>query len=85
MDSGSHTVYVANNGTSGIVSVINGGTVTATIPFGSRPEGVSVDPGSHTVYVANVIGNTISVMSGGVNIVTARRSLSARPWRSRLR
>ena len=42
------------------VSVIDGATntVTATIPVGSAPDGVGVDPATGTVYVTNFFPNT---------------------------
>jgi YVTN family beta-propeller protein len=48
-----------------------GYTVTATIGVGSGPEGVGVDPSTHTVYVANSNGNSVSVIDGTTNTVTA--------------
>ena len=47
-------VYVTNN-LSNTVSVINTATntVTATIPVGANPFGVSVSPDGSKVYVAN--------------------------------
>ena len=52
MDPAARTVYVANvgagGGGAGTVSMIDGatGTVAATIPVGSIPSGVAVDPGT---------------------------------------
>jgi hypothetical protein len=37
--------------------------VTATIPVGSHPEGVAVDPATDAAYVANSGGDTVSVIS----------------------
>jgi YVTN family beta-propeller protein len=49
----------------GTVSVISGrtGTVTGTIPVGTGPRGVAVNPVTNTVYVANFFDNTVSVIS----------------------
>ena len=54
------------------MSVIDGttNTVTATIPVGTHPSGVGVDPSSHTVYVANALSGTVSVIDGTSNTVT---------------
>jgi DNA-binding beta-propeller fold protein YncE len=38
-------------------------TVTASIPVGSNPDGVAVDPAAHTAYVPNFFGNSVSVIS----------------------
>lgn len=38
-------------------------TVTATIPVGSFPEAVTVNPKTNTVYVANGGADTVSVIS----------------------
>jgi DNA-binding beta-propeller fold protein YncE len=48
------------------VSVISGKTnkVTATIPVGSGPEVVAVNPATGTVYVTNEGSDTVSVISG---------------------
>jgi YVTN family beta-propeller protein len=63
--------YVTNVG-SGTVSVIDEATntVTATIPVGSSPYAVAVDPGTHTAYVTNNSSNTVSVISVGLGSQT---------------
>jgi hypothetical protein len=38
-------------------------TVTATIPVGTAPDGVAVNPVADTAYVANSVDNTVSVIS----------------------
>jgi DNA-binding beta-propeller fold protein YncE len=38
--------------------------VTRTIPVGSHPEGVALDPATRTVYVANEWDNTVSEEQG---------------------
>jgi serine/threonine-protein kinase len=62
VDTSTHTVYVANGNT---VSVIDGGTdtVTATVPVGSAPVGVGVDPSTHTACVENIQGDSVSVIT----------------------
>jgi len=78
-------VYVAN-GMSNSVSVISGrtGTVTATIPVGSEPIGVAVNPVTGTVYVTNADSNTVSVISGQTDTVTATIPWAANRSGSRL-
>lgn len=45
--------------------MINGATdtVAATVPVGSGPVGVAVDPTTHAVYVANSASNTVSMIT----------------------
>ena len=59
-------------------------TVTATIPVGSKPIGVGVDPSTHTVYVANESDSTVSVIDGTTNTVTATVAVGSNPsgWAS---
>jgi YVTN family beta-propeller protein len=45
-------------------------TVTATVPVGTNPHGVAVDPGSRTVYVTNYDDKTVSVIDGSTRRVT---------------
>ena len=47
--------------------------VTATIKtgIGSNPRGVAVDPVTDTIYVTNQSSNTVSVINGATNTVTA--------------
>ena len=81
MDPAAGTVYVTNQG-EGTVSVIDAaaGTVTATIPVGTDPDGVAVDPATHTAYVANLRDGTVSVISAAraPTALTARIGLSPR-------
>ena len=44
------------------MSVLKGATRTGTVPVGSCPSGVAVDPGTHAVFVANSGSNTVSVI-----------------------
>jgi YVTN family beta-propeller protein len=76
-------VYVTNYDAN-TVSVINTSTntVSATIPVGSYPYGVSVSPDGSKVYIANYgggTGNTVSVISTASNTVTATIPVSAGP------
>ena len=45
--------------------------VTATIGVGSDPFGVAVNPTTNVVYVTNGSGNSVSVINGATNTVTA--------------
>ena len=45
--------------------------VTATVPVGSDPYGVAVDPAAHTVYVTNDGDGTVSVIDAATRAVTA--------------
>ena len=61
-------------------------TVTATIPVGSSPGGVAADPKTNTIYVADFLDNTVSVISGRTDTVTATIPVGAgrsRPRRTR--
>ena len=55
------------------VSVIDGttNTVIATIPVGSSPVGVGVNPATNRIYVANFADNTVSVIDGTTDEVIA--------------
>src|SRR5215469_2438046 len=53
--------------------------VSATIPVGSGPVGVSANPKSHTIYVTNFSDNTVSVISGHTNTVTATIPVGTQP------
>src|SRR6476620_8453825 len=56
----------------GAVPASAGGyTVTATIPVGSSPRAVAVDPATHTAYVTNTGDGTVSVIDAATNAVTA--------------
>jgi YVTN family beta-propeller protein len=72
--------YVANAG-SDSVSVINtaSNTVTATVPVGSYPLGVAVNPAGTFVYVANYYSNSVSVINTASNTVTATVPVGTAP------
>ena len=82
VDAGSHTVYVANGGANGTVSVIDGSTrtVTATVPVGKYPYGGAAHAGSHTAYVTNYADGTVSVIDGSTRTVTATVPVGKFPW-----
>jgi YVTN family beta-propeller protein len=48
----------------------NAAVVTTTVPVGSDPFCVAVDPSTDTVYVTNYSGNTVSAIDGATNTVT---------------
>ena len=52
-------------------SALGGYTVTATIPVGTGPTAVAVDPAAGTVYVANFDDSTVSVIDEATGAVTA--------------
>jgi YVTN family beta-propeller protein len=60
-------------------SAAGGYTVTATIPVGSGPLGVAVDPAAGTVYVANSGAGTVSVIDEATNAVTATITVGSDP------
>ena len=53
--------------------------VTATIPVGSYPVGVGVDPSTQTAYVANSNSGTVSVIDELTNTVTATIPVGGEP------
>ena len=63
-------------------SAAGGYTVTATIPVGSYPIGVAVDPATRTAYVTNgqVSDNTVSVIDEATSTVTATIGVGGEPW-----
>ena len=50
-----------------------------TISVGIGPNGVAVNPSTNTVYVANDAGNSVSVINGSTNTVTATVSVGSFP------
>jgi YVTN family beta-propeller protein len=64
--------YISNQGSNN-VSVIDvaSNTVVATVPVGSGPGGVAVNPGGTRAYVVNVGARNISVIDTGSNSVIA--------------
>ncbi|MDF2433866.1 MAG: hypothetical protein JWP44_3497 [Mucilaginibacter sp.] len=78
---GSGFAYIVNSG-SNSVSVINTATsaVVATIPVGSNPNSVCVDPNYNEVYVVNNSSNTVSVINTLTNTIKATISVGPSPW-----
>jgi len=54
--------------------------VTATIPVGTCPLGVSVTPDGSKLYVANNCSNTVSVISTAKNTVIATIPVGSAPF-----
>lgn len=73
--------FVSNTG-SNTVSVIDGvrNTVIATIPVGSGPRGIGVNPNTNRAYVANQNDNTVSVIDTESYTVTKTLSVGGAPW-----
>ena len=62
-------MYVTSDSFRDTVSVIDEATnkVTHTIPVGSAPYGVAVDPAARTAYVTNYSSGTVSVIDEATN------------------
>lgn len=77
---GPNVAYTANAGSNN-VSVIDVATnsVTATIPVGSTPQGVTENAAGTRVYVTNNGAGTVSVIDTSTNSVTATISGFSRP------
>ena len=52
----------------------------ATIPVGTGPEAVAVDPAAGTVYVANTDSGTVSVIDAATSTVTATIRVGTEPY-----
>jgi YVTN family beta-propeller protein len=74
-------IYVANFN-SNDVTVIDGATyaVIATIPVGTNPNGVGVNPLTNRIFVTNQDDNTVSVINGVTNTVIATVPVGAHPF-----
>ncbi len=72
--------YITNEGSNSI-SVIDTTTnkVTATIPVGSNPIGVAVNPNGTKVYVVNDHSNDVSVIDTATNTVVATVPVGSSP------
>ncbi len=70
------TAYVTVRGTSGsdgdiVVIDLARDSITATIQVGEHPTGIAVDPRTNVVYAIDYLSDTVSVVSGTTNSVTA--------------
>ncbi len=64
--------------TNSSVTVIDGATnATTTLPVGSSPFSVAVNPVTNKIYVANEGGNTVTVIDGATNTTTSVTAGSA--------
>ena len=54
-------------------------TVVATVPVGTAPVGVAVNPAGTRVYVANLNSNTVSVLDTAINAVVATVPIGTAP------
>ena len=61
----------ANQGTSAVI---------ATIPVGSEPSGIAVNPANHRIYVAKRYSNNVSVIDGATNTVVTTIPVGSEPW-----
>jgi YVTN family beta-propeller protein len=77
-DATNDSVYVTNTGDD-TVSVIGAYNEVSTVPVGSGPMGVAVDPLTNTIYTANAEGNSVSVINGYNDTVTATVPVGAYP------
>jgi YVTN family beta-propeller protein len=67
------------NGVVGQLLSANAAVVTTTVPVGSDPFCVAVDPSTDTVYVTNNGSNTVSVIDGATKTVTATITVGGAP------
>ncbi|MGC9292428.1 MAG: Ig-like domain repeat protein [Acidobacteriaceae bacterium] len=54
-------------------------SVVATVPVGTAPQGIAVDPITNNVFVANQGGNSITVISGATSSVLATVNVGSSP------
>jgi len=80
--------YVATQATDSVVvlalpqygiSTTSPATVTTTVPVGSHPGAVALNPAGSALYVANSGGNSVSVISTATNLVTATIPVGSAP------
>jgi len=62
-----NTVYVGNTATDS-VSVVNGTTVTATVPLTGAPTGLAANSAANLLYVAEAAN--VAVITGATNTVS---------------
>jgi large repetitive protein len=71
VDPGTDVAYVTVPGTGVAVIDLATDTLTATIPVGVDPRSIAVDPDTGMVYVDNSHDDSVSVINGATNSVTA--------------
>jgi YVTN family beta-propeller protein len=67
-------VYITDaEGTNNKVRVLDGRTkkIIATVRVGNRPQGIAVDPSTSQIYIANDMDNTISILDGTTDVISA--------------
>ena len=81
VDSAANKIYVPNHA-SNTINVIDGatGAVTASIPVGTGPFAVAMNPVTNKIYVANDGSDSITVIDGVSDTVTATIPLSIPPY-----
>jgi len=61
-------IYITNFAWSGAVTMIDGNNgSTSSVAVGRYPTAVAVNPVTRAVYVANSVGNSVSVLAGGLS------------------
>lgn len=60
-------------------SLVHGQSLIATIPVGTDPQGVAVNPLTNRIYVANHGSNDVSVIDGATNTVVATVPVGVEP------
>ncbi len=77
-------IWVGGQGKSGKFGVVGINDKTykpsAFIPTGRIPNAIGVNPGTNTIYVANDVTNTLSVINGGTNQITATIPVARFPF-----
>lgn len=56
--------------------------VVATVPAGTSPFAVAVNPATNRIYVANINSNNVTVIDGATDTVAATILVGAAPCRS---
>src|SRR5207253_2644264 len=65
-------IYIPNGIGNNQLAIIDGATeAVTTVPTGTNPEAVTLNPTTNKIYVANQFSNNISVVDGATNTVTA--------------
>ena len=55
-------------------------TVVETVPVGTSPHGVGVNPTTNKIYVANRASNHVSVIDGATDTVTTTVAVGSSPY-----